>query len=83
VDIEDRPTRARVIDVSHDLPNAERLDPDLDGRDRATSSGPGAPGATAQRDGRAPAPRVGRDALAKLARLLGRQAAQEHIRSKG
>jgi hypothetical protein len=67
-----------VIDVSHDLPNPDLSDPDFDGRDRATSSGSTA----AERDrtdGRSP----GWEALVALARLLGRQAGQEHMQTNG
>ena len=71
-----------MLDVSHDLPNVEPSDPDLERRDRATSSGPGAPVAAAERD-RTKAESPGRDALARLARLLGRQAAQEDMQAYG
>ena len=82
MDIGDRPTRIRVIDMAHDLPNIEPLDPELDGRDRATSSSSGAPAAVAERD-RSDAESPGWTALLALARLLGRQAAQEHMQTHG
>jgi hypothetical protein len=78
VDIGDRPTRTRVIYVPHDLPSPDLSDPDLDGRDRATSSSSGA----AERD-RTGAKSPGWEARVALARLLGRQAAQEHMQANG
>lgn len=81
VDIGDRPTRTRVIDVPHDLPSPDLSEPDLDGRARATSSRSGAPPA-AERD-RNDTESPGWDALVALARLLGRQAAQELMQTEG
>ena len=80
MDIEDRPTTTRwVIDVSQYLPDAELPDPDLDGRDRATSSDPGARAAAAERGRTEAESPPGWNALVALARLLGRQAAGEDI----
>jgi hypothetical protein len=67
-----------VIKVSHDLPHAELPDPDLDGRDRPTSSGPGA-SAAAEQDRTGPGS-PGWDALVAVAKLLARQAAEEDFR---
>ena len=58
------------------LPDPELPDPKSDVRDRATSSGPGARAAVADRD-RTDAETPGWNALARLAKLLARQAAEE------
>ena len=71
-----------MIDVSHDPPSAELSEPDLDGGHRATSSGSGAPTTALERN-RTGTESPGWNALVRLARLLGREAAQEHIRSQG
>ena len=68
-----------MIDVTHDLPNGEPSDPDVDGRDRAAPSGAGARAAAAKRDRTDAESGPGWDALVALAKLLGRRAAEEHL----
>jgi hypothetical protein len=63
------------------LPDHERRDPDRGARGRAASAGPGADAAL-KRDRLDPEPPAGYDALVALARLLGRQAAQEHTKAQ-
>jgi predicted site-specific integrase-resolvase len=70
----------RVV-VSQHLPDPERRDPDRGTRVRAA---PGAPGADVppKRNRLDPEPPAGWDALVALARLLGRHAAEDHVRSQ-
>jgi hypothetical protein len=65
--------------VSQHLPDPKLPAAELNGRDRATSSDPAAPGATSGPDSTHTEPPPVRDALRAIARLLGRQAARDHM----
>jgi hypothetical protein len=68
-----------VIAVPHDLPAApaERAD------DRNNAAGPSRAQATLRRRAQPETPSPGDAALVSLAQLLGRLAAQEHVKSPG
>lgn len=70
-------TSTRVIELSHDLPTtpADRADE----RDRTARPSR----ARCSANGRADDSSPGEAALVALARLLGRQAAREHLRPRG
>ena len=72
-------TSTRVIDLSHDSPASPAERPE----DRHNVAGSSRAQSTIGRRGQPDASSPGEAALVALVRLLARQAAEEHFRSKG